>query len=329
MLAKWVERSSLLLILVLAFSFIATACSSHVHSAVDNEASPTQIVNGKLATSADIGVSSTVGIILTDDLKLDANGQITGFGTHMVGCTGVLIAPDTVLTAAHCEQPQLKYQFIIFSRDIVNWTQDQVRQVWQAAQDPSWAQAQNGTIASTQGIDLAVMHFQGNVPNGFAPVPIYEGQPLAIGTPVVLYGYGVTDFNAPSTAGALRSTVLQMINPPVETQTINVAGTPLTDTVPSTLRPDQFNLPSTQSGVCLGDSGGPVYDLIPGGQALLVGITSGGFGSTAMNSNFAQCHTYSTHTYVYPHEQWIASTVMQMRNDKNFAALDNSDSRAR
>jgi secreted trypsin-like serine protease len=177
-----------------------------------------------------------------------------------------------------------------------------------------------GALVRSQGVDLAVMRFHGAVPAGYEPVPIYEGQKPTPGMQVTVMGYGVTILNG-TEIGTLRATSLRVIAQPVESRTINVEGVPLTDILTSDLRDDQFTLPSTQSGVCQGDSGGPAYGFF-NGQLMLVGITASSYGTEAVTSKFAQCKTYSIHTYAFPHEHWIAQTVAQMRLNPKFGALD-------
>jgi secreted trypsin-like serine protease len=165
-------------------------------------------------------------------------------------CTGTVIAPTTVLTAAHCVDPRVVGDGNVF--DVYVGTQlgeNPPLAVASVKFDPAF------DVNNLEGgHDIAVVKLA--QPTALAPLPVNRG---ALGKgPVRLVGFGMSTHanfpNVPSGVGVKRQV----------TTTIQSA----TDTL--------VTIGDTSNQTCHGDSGGPAFQVIDG-QEVIIGVTS--FGS--------------------------------------------------
>ena len=165
-------------------------------------------------------------------------------GEHNL-CTGVAIAPDLVLTAAHCVLSHGKYRLLAFEG-----RRPVVKDVASVAPHPQFSPRADAP-------DLALVKLAPPAPN-LAPVP-FSGRraPPLVGDRFIVAGFGVGVQGDRKTAGKLRAVTLVATDRPSSQQLSLIDPKKLGETA--------------GFGVCNGDSGGPVFDER---DRALVGIVS-------------------------------------------------------
>jgi len=190
--------------------------------------------------------------------EITPEGEFPGVGALWLSsqntfeCTGTLIAPDVVLTAAHC---------IVFAGETPDFTfnHDTVSSLPAVLQVTSAIAHENFDIGTDPGsgpgvwYDIALMFLQSPVTN-VAPVKLpsaAEAGTLATGSQLALVGYGVT-VDGGSMAGVMYDAVTDLVTVGNAELQISTPGAPQN---------------------CFGDSGGPaLYDV--GGEYRVVGVVS-------------------------------------------------------
>lgn len=150
-------------------------------------------------------------------------------------CSGVAIAPDLVLTAAHCVLSNGKYRLVAFEG-----RQPTVREVASVAPHPQFSPAADAP-------DLAVVKLARPPAPNLAPAALSDRRaPPSVGDRFIVAGFGVSVQGDRRTAGKLRAVTLVATDRPSSQQLVLV---------------DPQRLGETSGlGVCNGDSGGPVFD---------------------------------------------------------------------
>jgi secreted trypsin-like serine protease len=169
-------------------------------------------------------------------------------------CTGVLVAPTVVLSAAHCNVPAPD-KVLIGAETLAAGNQGEVRSVARAIEYPGWE--------STMDVLVMVL----STPSTKAPRTIASGWArfeIDNGSKVAIVGFGAIDADG-----------TQYVDPLQEaTTTIADAGCEHASGCNADARPDG-ELAAGGKGIdsCSGDSGGPLYVLSPRGT-FLAGLTS-------------------------------------------------------
>ncbi len=194
------------------------------------------------------------------------------YGSHLeTYCTGTLIAPQTVLTAAHCIQPYgagLPY-VVMFGASASSATS--VSNIAAQYKDPLYNQSSN---------DFGVVKLAAPVTK-VAPLPWNKaalGKTL-VGQSIRHVGYGVTTAGATGTSGVKHEVTYTVKN--VTSALIESGG--------------------SGKQTCNGDSGGPAFMTLPGTTTeTLVGVVS--FGDQ-------NCSYYGADGRVDLGAQWIKTTM--------------------
>jgi hypothetical protein len=169
-------------------------------------------------------------------------------------CTGTLIAPRIVLTAAHC---------LTGTGMQVGFGNDANAAAWRSVQE---RQPHPQYSSSRLVNDIAVLRFGGSPPAGVVPIPplprSMEITDADLGQPLEFVGFGAT---ASSGSGAGRK----------RTMTNNLSWI-CTSSWCGWDNPGQTNTicqDQTPGGICSGDSGGPAF-IIRQGREYVAGVTS-------------------------------------------------------
>jgi secreted trypsin-like serine protease len=207
-------------------------------------------------------------------------------GSRGNSCTGIAVARDLVLTAAHCVPPGADYKLVQFDAQ----RQPQLRDTQQIARHPQFSQKTFDAHRATADVALI------KVSNATAATPAtIHGERLRIapGDRLTLWGYGLTRMGDGKSGGTLRSAALTVTGQPGNLQIR------LMDDAARNQRPGL--------GACTGDSGAPVFRDI-GGRMMVIGVVSW---STAAR-NEAGCGGLSGVTPLSLYYPWIVETAKKL-----------------
>ena len=207
-------------------------------------------------------------------------------------CSGVIVGPDLVLTAAHCVTDRAAYRVGALSRGF----RPQRFNVAALAIHPTFVP---GTTPRTQpGIDLAILKLDRPLGAEYMPLDPAQAGRIDVGDNVTIAGFGVLNERARRTARTLRQTNLVSLGP------IEVANRVL-------IVVDRSRLAETTgAGACRGDSGGPILATTSAGYRLY-GITS--WSSGPLRSQRASaCGGLTAVTPIAEHLRWITSSMRSL-----------------
>jgi hypothetical protein len=192
-------------------------------------------------------------------------------------CTASVIAPDVVLTAAHCVS-NLSNTRVFFRGD---HSQPVLVDIASIAVHPEF----RPKIGRKQliSIDLALLRLAEPLPPTFKPVELTDAGPVATGQPFRMAGFGRADESVSGTSGVLRAGIL-------------VASRPKSPVLVWLTDPDGTGL-----GGCTGDSGAPVLAI---GQPALVAVAI-----RAKGNNGYSCGAMTEAVLIGPQMPWVRKTL--------------------
>ena len=211
---------------------------------------------------------------------------VTIVGSRGNFCTGAVIAPKLVLTAAHCVQPGADYKIVEYGAD----RQPSLQDVKTVAIHPGFnMQAMLGHRATA---DVALL-LLGAPARGKTPSVLgLPNIPIIVGSRFTIAGIGVTVRGDGKSGGTIRAAELVATGKP---GTLQIR---LVDPVGQGTREGL--------GACTGDSGGPVFEDKQSGPAI-VGVVSW---STGPNGS-AGCGGMTGVTPLTLYRDWIVQAAQK------------------
>ncbi|MCK0196352.1 trypsin-like serine protease [Ancylobacter sp. 6x-1] len=197
--------------------------------------------------------------------------------TRGASCTGVVLGPSVILTAAHCVAPKANYAVAV-----IEPAGPRVLTASRVSVHPGFDPASFDTRRPTP--DLALMQLSEPLPDRFRPATLASDPALpARGSLFTLVGFGVVKDGDGRSAGTLRAVDLPVIGTTGGIMIRLSAG--------------------AAAGGCTGDSGGPV--LAGGTVAAIIGWSTAAGGARG-------CGGVTGATLIGPQRPWIESTARAM-----------------
>lgn len=221
-------------------------------------AAPAMALGGSAASANSWGLSSHVVMVL---------------GTRGTVCTGTVLTPTVIITAAHCTagSKQLAVAYVEDGRPVL-------QAVAAVARNPGFSR--NSAVS----LDMALLRLEDRLPARFTPVTMDPGNAAnEIGASLTIAGFGLADEKDYKSAGTLRTASVEL----------------LPRFFPRFLR---IGLDSSLANlaICKGDSGGPVF-AGGGGAPVLVGVVY----AAERTGKAKTCGAAAQAVRVAPQRAWI------------------------
>src|ERR1700694_1253022 len=251
-------------------------------------AAPMKILAPMIAVSALLLSAPACAIVGGGVPSAEGIGRsvVTIVGSRGNFCTGALIAPRLVLTAAHCVQPGAIYKIVEYGAD----KQPQLQDVKSVSIHPAFnLQAMTAHRATP---DVALLRLEAPPKGKVAAVLGAPQIPIVAGSRFTIVGIGVTIHGEGNSGGIIRVAGLVATGQPgtLQIRLVDPVGQGTRDGL----------------GACTGDSGGPVFEDRQDG-AVFVGVISWSPGPTGT----AGCGGLTGVIPLTLYRDWVAQTARQ------------------
>ncbi|HWG07031.1 MAG TPA: trypsin-like serine protease, partial [Beijerinckiaceae bacterium] len=210
-------------------------------------------------------------------MVLDRTNAGAGF------CSGVVVARNAVLTAAHClaepKNMRIHYRDETGAPILIDVAATAVHPLFRA----------DAPKTRERSIDLALIRTATPLPDRFHPVTLDSGTNLIVGARIRVAGFGVTREGAGDTAGKLRLGSLEVRAP--------ISSILLWADDPG----------HAGTGACMGDSGGPVFAET---SDVVIAVTD-----WAAGAGRRRCGELTQAALVAPQRAWIEKILAQWGAD--------------
>jgi secreted trypsin-like serine protease len=211
---------------------------------------------------------------------------VTIVGSRGNFCTGVLIAPKVVLSAAHCVQPGADYKIVEYGAD----RQPKLQDVKSVTVHPAFKM--EAMLAHRATADVALLQLAAPVAGKTPSVLGMPNIPIIVGNRFTIAGIGVTVRGDGKSGGTIRVAGLVATGKPgtLQIRLVDPVGQGTRDGL----------------GACTGDSGAPVFEDKQGGP-VIIGVVSW---STGPNGA-AGCGGMTGVTPLTLYRDWILQMARQ------------------
>jgi hypothetical protein len=209
-------------------------------------------------------------------------------GSRGNSCSGVALAPDLVLTAAHCVLPGADYKIVEFD----SARQPLLRDISSVTAHPKFDL--KTMLAHRATADVALLRLAAPLASA-EPVTLAPPSTVAPGDAFTVAGYGVAVRGDGKSGGTVRAAALTATGRPGNLQI-------------------RLHDPATKGekaglGACTGDSGAPVF-IVNGGGPKVIGVVSWSTGP----GNTGGCGGLTGVTPLFLYRDWITQTGKIRRN---------------